>query len=438
MKIALPYHYDPRPYQVPFWEAAQSKRRGILVWHRRTGKDKTLWNFTIAKAMERVGTYYYFFPSYAQGKKVLWNGRDKEGFAFRDHIPQNLRLKPDNETEMQVFLTNGSIIQVVGTDNIDSIVGTNPVGCVYSEYAIQDPRAWEFTRPILRENDGWAWFLFTPRGKNFAYKMLKHNERNPAWFTQILTVEDTGMKGLMDAEVADGMDPELAAQEYMCSFTGSTTGTYYARQIEQAEKDGRITDVPYNPAIPVETWWDIGLKDATAIWFVQPEWGSGKLRVIDYTEASGESLNYWVSECKNRGYIYDQHIMPHDIKVREFTDGVARIEAAENLGLRPITVAPKLSVQEGVEAVRRMFSRCWFDQNRCKRGLDALTNYRKKPLGRHGEEDDQGTTYTGTPVHDWTSHGADAFRTGAVGRDEGAPDTEGPKVEGLDFDVFGE
>ena len=178
--IQLPFHFKPRPYQLPFFRAMDGGlKRAVLVHHRRAGKDKSAFNFMVKEAFKRVGIYYYFFPTYNQGRKVLWDGIDKDGFRFLDHIPKEVRKGDPNQTEMKQMLINGSMIQIVGSDNVDTIVGTNPVGCVFSEYPLQDPSGWDFVRPILRENGGWAVFCYTPRGKNHGYDLYAMAKDNP-------------------------------------------------------------------------------------------------------------------------------------------------------------------------------------------------------------------------------------------------------------------
>ena len=187
----IPHNYQPRPYQLPLLRAMDSgKKRACVVWHRRSGKDKTLINLMVKKMFERVGSYYYFLPTYKQGKKILWDGMDRNGMRFLDHFPAQVVTKK-NETELKLQVANGSIFQIVGTDNYDSIMGSNPVGCVFSEYALQNPAAWDFIRPILAENEGWAVFNFTPRGMNHGYELFQMAERNQDWFCELLTVDDT-------------------------------------------------------------------------------------------------------------------------------------------------------------------------------------------------------------------------------------------------------
>jgi len=219
--VTIPYGFTPRDYQLPFLRAADAGiKRIVVVWHRRAGKDKTLFNLVVKRALERVGAYYYFFPTYRQGKKILWDGMDKGGSPFLAHIPASL-IQSKNDTEMKIRLINGSVIQIIGTDNVDSIVGTNPIGCVFSEYALQDPLAWEYIRPILRENGGWAVFNFTPRGRNHGYALYQIALKNPdEWYCEVLTVDDTGALTRADiqAERDAGMAEGLIQQEFFCSF----------------------------------------------------------------------------------------------------------------------------------------------------------------------------------------------------------------------------
>lgn len=219
--ITLPHRYKPRPYQLAFLNAWDSGiKRFILVWHRRSGKDKTVFSHIPKKAFERVGVYFYFLPTYAQAKKVIWDGIDKDGFRFLDHIPPEIIKGKPNETEMKIELVNGAIIQLVGADKIDSIVGSNPVGVVFSEYSLMKPNVWDFIRPILAENGGWAVFVFTPRGMNHAWKLLQQGMQDTKnWFTQILTVADTKAipEEILEQEKKE-MPEDLFNQEYYCKF----------------------------------------------------------------------------------------------------------------------------------------------------------------------------------------------------------------------------
>ncbi len=407
--VSLPYKFEPRQYQIPLFDAFQNKglKRFITVWHRRAGKDKCYTNLLALAALQRVGTYYYFFPTYAQGKKIFWDGMDGSGFNFLDHFPKTLRAGQPNNTEMKIKLCNGSLVQVVGADNIDSIVGTNPVGCVFSEFALQDPKGWDFISPILLENGGWAAFNFTPRGKNHAWKLYQMSKGNPAWFSQLLTVEQTGVltPEQIQQERDAGKSEEFIAQEYYCSFESGMQGSYYGRELDRADEQGRIGAVPYDPRLLVETWWDLGIGDSTAIWFTQTH--LNQVRVFDYLEATGEGLPYYARELNRKGYQYAAHHAPHDIGVRELGSGRSRLETARELGIH-FNVLPKLRIEDGIDAARAIFNRCWFDAVKCERGLEALAQY-------HKEFDDKRDEYKNRPYHDWSSHAADAFRYLAIG-----------------------
>lgn len=228
VNVEVPYKFTPRDYQLPLLQAMDNPKynRAIAVWHRRAGKDKTTINLMVKKMCERVGTYYYFFPTYQQGKKILWDGIGKDGFKMLDHFPKELVVKA-NETEMKIKLKNGSVFQIIGTDKIDTIVGTNPVGCIFSEYSIQNPDAWNFIRPILAENEGWAVFVYTPRGMNHGWDLLKQAEKSDKWFVQTLTVHDTNaIKQEMLDDERKTMPQSLYQQEFECKFLDSATQVF--------------------------------------------------------------------------------------------------------------------------------------------------------------------------------------------------------------------
>jgi phage terminase large subunit len=406
MEITLPYNFKPRDYQVALFKAIdEGYKRAVAIWHRRAGKDKSLINIIAKEMLVKKGTYYYFFPTYKQGKKILWNGMDREGFKFMDHIPKELRKRVDNQ-EMLVETVNGSIFQVIGTDNYDSIMGTNPIGCVFSEYSLQNPLVWDFIRPILAENGGWAIFNYTPRGENHGYDLYEIAKNNPKWFCQLLTVDDTKAipDSVIEEERGSGMSEEMIQQEFYCSFTAGIQGAYYTDQIKKAEEEGRITNIPVEPA-PVHTFWDLGMNDATSIWFTQ--FIGKEIRIIDYLEESGESLEYYVKQLQEKGYNYGTHYLPHDVEVRELGTGVSRLETFKSLGLRDIQVVPQLGIQEGINAVRTFFNKFWFDREKTSVGLRALKSY-------HKEYDEKRKTFKNHPHHDWSSNAADAIRYLAV------------------------
>lgn len=413
--ITLPYNYTPRDYQLPFLRAMDNGcRRAVKVWHRRAGKDKTDLNYMVKRAAEQKGYYPYFFPTTAMGRKVLWDGMDKSGFKFIDHIPAPL-IANKNNTEMKVTLKNGSIIQVIGTDNIEN-VGVNPIGCIFSEFSLQSQRAWDLTRPILAENGGWAIFNFTPRGKNHAYDLLKMAQANQQWFAEVLTVDDTGAISpeAIQEERDSGMSEDMIQQEFYCSFELGQEGSYYGKYMSQALLDGRICGVPFDPAVQVLTAWDIGVGDSTAIWFCQQV--GGEIHLIDYYERAGEGLAHYASMLEQKrqenNWIYQAHYAPHDIEARELNTGLSRKDYARQLGINFVTL-PKLRVEDGIEAVRAILPRCWFDERNCAAGIKALENYRKRFDEKHN-------VYSNIPLHDWASHGADAFRYLAVAIKQGS------------------
>jgi len=356
-------------------------------------------------------------PTATQARKAVWDAVDASGKRVLDKVFPRVLRAGTNATEMKISLKCGAIWQLVGSDNFNSLVGANPVGVVFSEYSLADPAAWDYVRPILAENGGWAVFIFTPRGRNHGYVLLEMARRNPNWFAQVLSVDDTRRADGTPVIGADaieedrraGMAEEILRQEYWCSFDAALTGAYYGKAIEAARSEGRIGGVEWEPALPVETWWDLGMGDSTAIWFAQRL--GAEVRLIDYLEASGEGLSFYIDVLKSKPYAYGRHIAPHDIEVRELGTGKSRRETAQKLGLR-FEVAPAQSLADGIEASRALIPNCWFDETKCARGIEALAQYRR-------EWNDKTKDFKPTPLHDWTSHGSDAFRYGAVAREGG-------------------
>jgi phage terminase large subunit len=327
------------------------------------------------------------------------------------HFPPGI-IESKNETELRVKLKNGSVVQLIGSENIDSIMSTNPIGCVFAEYALQDSRAWDYIRPILVENGGWAVFDFTPRGRNHAWELFEMARRlqaegDPDWFCQRLTVEDTGAISAdqIERERREGMSPDLIEQEYYCSFSGSQQGNYYGQQLDQAEKDGRISNVPYQPELGVHTWWDLGMSDAMAITFTQN--AGREVHVIDYFETSGQGLPDCARELQKKGYVYASHNAPHDIAVRELGSGKSRLETAASLGIK-FEIVPNIGLQDGIDATRSFLARCWFDKVKTEQLRTALVNY-------HKTWDEKRSCFSNAPYHDWSSNGADSFRYLSVG-----------------------
>lgn len=362
-----------------------------------------------------VGTYYYFFPTYNQGKKVIWDGIDKTGFRYLDHFPKEFIDGKPNDTEMKIRFKNGSLFQVIGTDNIDSVLGTNPRGCVFSEFSLQDPRAWNFIRPILAENGGWAVFNFTPRGKNHAFKLTEIAKADPKnWFYQVLTPDDTKIltPEILEQErremLAQYGDDSLFQQEFYCSFNAAIMGAYYATQYEEAEKRGRFTHVFWEPSIPVHTVWDLGISDAMVVGFWQ---GVGQeRRLIDYLEVTSKGLPEVIKIIKEKPYVYGSHFAPHDIEVRELGTGKSRKEVASSLGIE-FELVPNLPIIDGINIARQFFQKLWVDKTNCEQFLNSIPQYSKKY-----NEDKK--IFEDKPNHDWTSHAADMLRYSAIVGDE--------------------
>lgn len=376
-------------------------KRGVMVVPRRNGKDILCWNALVAKAMQRVGLYYYMAPFYNQVRQIIWEGFDGSGRRFVDYIPPEL-VKSKTKLDMRIDLVNGSQIKLQGSDNIDRIVGTNPIGIVFTEFSLHKPGAWDYLRPILAENGGWSVFNGTPRGLNHFYNIYQKAQNSPDWYSQFLTRDDTGIPSLeaIEEDRRSGMPDELIQQEYYCSFLSGVVGAYYAKTLEKMRDEGRFTDVSWIPRMPVHTVWDLGVGDAMAIWFIQVY--MGEYRIIDYLEGQGEGLIHYIKRLAEKPYAYGSHWAPHDITQRELTTGVSRLDTAAELGIN-FDVIKRCSLEEGIEAVREVLPQCHFDQVKCEQGINALMNYKKR-------FDDRSQSFSLKPVHDWACHGADAFR----------------------------
>jgi hypothetical protein len=419
--IAIPYNFKHYTHQKtdlfdPFYEGGF--RRLLAIWHRRAGKDKSAIQIVAYEMMQGAAQYAYLFPEFAQGRRVFWDGIDESGFKFLDHFPDELFVK--NKSELKITCkTTGAIFQVIGTDDYHKLRGMNIKGALFSEYSFQNPIAWDtIIRPMLTKNGGWAIFVYTPNGKNHGYNLYKMALDNPEWHVSKLTADDTfDFEGnylmppeKIQSERDSGMSEEMIQQEFYCAFEGSVSGAYYGRLMTEAHEQGRVTTVPHDPNLPVDTYWDIGVNDMTSIWFAQSLRNRKEYRFINYIAGSGEGLEHYWSEInaisRENRYNLGEHYAPHDIKVREFTSGISRIEAAKKIGL-DFNVTENISVADGIGAARRVLPLCWFDKTNCEEGINALENYRRK-------WDEVNRTFSNKPVHDWASHPADAFRMFAV------------------------
>lgn len=414
-EILLPNNWTPRSYQLPLWGYLEhGGLRAMGVWHRRAGKDDVLLHWGAVAAHRRIGSYWHMLPEYAQARKAIWEavnphtGRKRIDEAF----PLDLRRSTRN-TDMRIEFLNGSTWQVIGSDRYDSLVGTTPAGVTFSEFALADPGAWSYLRPALAENGGYAAFISTPRGRNHLARMYEAARHDPRWFAQRLGAHDTGVftPDLLAQELAEYRrergeeDGEsLFNQEYLVDFDAALVGSYYGRWMAAAEQQGRIGHYPPRGG-EVWTAWDLGMSDSTAIWFF--ERAPDGWIVIDYLEANGQALAWYAEQLKAKGYAYAGHILPHDAAVRELGTGRSRKEMLEAEGLRGITLAPALRVPDGIQSVRRLLPSCRFHGAACERGLDALRQYRRV-------WNDKLKMFNDSPLHDWTSHGSDAFRYAAI------------------------
>lgn len=429
LRVSLPHDWQARSYQQPLWDYLKGGgKRAIAIWPRRHGKDDVALHRTAIAAHKRVGVYWHLLPQQNQARKAIWDavnphtGRRRIDDAFPDPLRATTR-----EQDMLIRFKNGSTWQVIGSDNYDALVGTPPVGVVFSEWALSNPQAWSLIRPILAENGGWAVFITTPRGRNHAHRMYEMARASDDWFAERLTATETNVfsaetlaseRAEIIAERGEDDGDAIYQQEYMTSFSAGLPGAYYAKVIDRLEADGRITAVPYNPQAQVHTAWDLGRNDQTAIWFVQ-RYGTG-WAVIDYIVNTSVGIDWYVKEVRAKPYNYGEHLMPHDAENEQLVSATGSIQqTAEGMGLTGIRIVPRTSsVANDINEVRQILPLCWFDKEKTTKGVDALRAYRRI-------WDEKLRAYRDTPLHDWASDPADAFRTFAIGKpqDRAAPRT---------------
>lgn len=394
-------------------------KRASVIWPRRHGKDDVALHYTACAAHERTGVYWHLLPQQNQARKAIWDAIDPHTGQRRidNAFPRELR-ETTREQDMMIRLKCGSTWQVIGSDNYDALVGTPPIGVVFSEWALSNPQAWSLIRPILAENNGWAMFITTPRGRNHAHRMHEMAEGSEDWFSQRLTAAETGVfspetlqseRAEMIQERGEEDGEAIFQQEYMTSFSAGLPGAYYAKLIDRLEADGRVGFVPHNPQKQVHTAWDLGRNDATAIWFVQSN-GSG-WDVIDYYANTSVGIDHYVKVVREKVYNYGEHLLPHDAENEQLVSTTGSIaETATSMGLQRVRVVPRTkSVANDINEVRQILPMCRFDKDKTAKGLDALRSYRRI-------WDEKLKAYRDTPLHDWASDPADAFRTFAVGK----------------------
>lgn len=413
MNIILPHGFIPRPYQQETNRAffVDGKRFIIDIVHRRGGKSISALNFLLGAACMRVGNYFHLFPELKQAREAIWNGIDQNGKRYIDYIPKRLIKGKPNNTDMRITLINGSTIKLGGSDRYDNLMGSNPVGIIFDEYSLQNPFAWHYLSPILTQNGGWARFVYTPRGANHGQKLYLRNIDNPRWFVRKLDITQTknwdGSPVITPEQVEerrrDGTPEELIQQEYYLSFDAALVGSYYSEQIVDAYEDNRIRDFDLNPSFPVHTAWDLArTRDANSIWIFQVI--NKQIMLYDYIEGHMNTMQTYIENlgefARKHNVRFEMHFAPHDIKVTDYTSEKSRIEVAASMGFF-FTVAPNLSIIDGIDAVKSLFPRFVFHKTNCELGLDCLKQYQRNEFGK--------------PVHNFASHPADALRTLAVG-----------------------
>lgn len=382
-------------------------------------------NIVAAEMAENIGNYYYLFPTYAQAKKAVWDGKDINGTSYLSYFPKEL-VDSRNDTEMKIKYKNGSIFQLIGVEDSDKVVGTNPRGIVFSEYSLQNPKAWEYLSPILAVNKGWAIFNYTPRGKNHGYKLYEIAKKNPKWFVSKLTVDDTKVLGNEEINEERLLHSEdFIQQEYFCSFISAIQGAIYWNEVSSAEKNNQFTDVSHDPRLLVHTVWDLGKNDTNCIGFYQSN--GLTVRKIDYLSGNRKGLPDWIREVKQKaidnGYNYGKHFAPHDIQVSDYslTGNQSRLEVAKDLGIE-FEVVPNLSIQDGIEAGRRLFKRLYIDKTKCVNFLEAIPQYSR-------EYDEDKKIFKDKPLHDWTSHFADEHRYASLVYEKFINETYGQELQ---------
>lgn len=399
-EVVIPY----RPREVMKAYHDRSERFACLVAHRRCGKTVAAVNDLIRDALtiERNDVRVaYIAPYYSQAKNIAWDYAK----YYSNPIP-GIKI---NESELRIDYPNGARFRLFGADNYDTMRGLYFDAVVLDEPADFPVSAWPTViRPALSDRKGRATFIGTPKGKNEFWETYEMARKDDSWYCAMHKASETGYVDadeLLEAKKIMGED--RYEQEFECSFEAAITGAYYATEMKAASNEGRITNVRYDKSMGVTVSFDLGIGDSTALVFAQYA-PNGEIRIIDYYESSGVGLDHYAKVLQEKPYVYDQFILPHDVQVKELGTGKSRLETLDNLGIRPIEIAPKLRVDDGIQAARSMLDRCWFDEDNTTRLVECLRQYRRA-------YDEKGKAWRSNPLHDWTSHGADSFRYLAVG-----------------------
>ena len=417
--VTLPHDYAFRSYVWPVWNAfSNGSKRLLLLWHRRAIKTTTAAHIVARAAIETVATYYIITPTFALGRRIWWDGLDYRGKRMLLSVFPPEYIASFSESEMQITLVNGSVVQLIGADEPNRLVrGPGVRGVVFDEYSVMDSaHPWNVLQPILIENGGWALFCFTPLGKNHASALYEMAIRDPAWFVSRLTVADTRRdapgedgspvvdKASIAEAIAQGFPTELAEQEFYLSFIAAMPGTYYAKELTRAEKEGRLSErVLAQPGRPVHTVMDLGISDQTVIIFFQLI--GTNVHLVHVEAHRGEGPPFYVSLLqrlsRERDWKYGTHFAPHDANTRDSSATTLK-EQYRQLRVH-LRVIERRSVVGGIADARHIFPRCWFDRESCRELVDALGHYRSDWIEAKRVMKLQ-------PVHDWASDYADSFR----------------------------
>jgi len=407
-----------RPYQQKALRAflIDGVKRFLIVAHRRSGKDTMSFQMLWMGALMRPGLYYHLLPKIGQSMQVVWHGKGKDGTGFREYIPKEVVAQVNHST-MTITLVNGSRIRITGADNYEALIGSNPLGIVFSEMQSIDVRAWSYLRPILAENNGFAIFLGTPRGLNAFYDLYESTKDNPSWHTEVLTVDDTRnwngtpviSSEIIDEERRAGMSEEIIQQEFFCDWTSAIQNSYFSNEMKIIREKNNIREFELDKNLLIFTSWDLGISDSMCVGFYQCK-PNGDIHCFDYIEESGHGLEYYIDQLhlKRQQYgftRYGTHFFPHDVKVRELGTGKTRFELLRKAGLE-VYVVPRTSIQERIQCARSLLPEMVIHP-RCKRLIRCLDEF-------HAKQDEKKGISTG-PNHDWSSHGADCLTYFATG-----------------------
>jgi len=407
---------NPYSHQLRMFKAVQEGKNILSIIHRRSGKDICCLQLWLLRALTRIGTHVYLFPMYSQARSVLWEGLDFDGKPFISEIPTCLIAKK-NEARMTMELINGSKLVLAGSNNTDSLMGTNPVTIIYSEFSLHHPLARQYLNPIIVQNKGIEIINSTPRGKNHLFDLYEAVKDNPKYHIEHLSVEQTfkhdGTRIITDEDIKDiksrGMSDELIAQEFYCSFDSGNMGAYFTRETSDMDREGRIGTLKPNPNLPLHSCWDLGASDQTVAWLYQLE--GRYINLIGCVHSSGQGLKFYLDHAdslrKQWGCNWGNHWMPHDVtqKNQNWELAESRLMLARKAGWF-FQITPKLSVDDGIEALRFIFPMIKVDKS-CSMGIRAMREYRR-------EYDELGACFRQKPVHDWTSNFVDALRYLAV------------------------